>query len=383
MKVDAAIVGGGTAGCATALALARRGRSVLVLERTAGDVLRVGEHLSPEALPVLARLGLAGDLMADGHLPSLAVRAVWGGVDPYEQDYLFNPHGHGWNIDRSRFDRMLTRAVESAGVRIWRSARIGGLRRDADGWRLQIDRGGQLSRLSASILVDASGRAAALARRLGSRRVLDDRLIALVRWYHGAAGSAPADSSLLVEAIETGWWYAAPLPDDRMVAVFLTDRDLIAGGSGKVWRGALEAALHTRRRLAPIGARQTAIAIRAAHSARVEPVAGRDWLAVGEAATAFDPLAARGIAHALDSGLRAGDVVDRTLAGDPEAVNEYAADVQREWQAYLDERAAIYGREERWRDACFWHRRASRVGGQRSGRNAIREGAKTESAASS
>ena len=171
------------------------------------------------------------------------------------------------------------------------------------------------------MLVDASGRAAAVAGRLGSRRVVEDRLTALVRWYHGAADSRPAGFEPLVEAIETGWWYAAPLPGDRLVAVFLTDRDLIAGGDGKVWRGALEAALHTTRRLAPMGARQTAIAIRAAHSARVEPVAGRDWLAVGVAATAFDPLAARGIAHALESGLRAGDVVDRTLAGDPEAVN--------------------------------------------------------------
>ncbi|MGH6916974.1 MAG: oxidoreductase, partial [Geminicoccaceae bacterium] len=290
---------------------------------------------------------------------------------------------------RSRFDRMLTCAVEAAGVRVWRPARISSLRRDPDGWQLQIDRGGRLSEVSASVLVDASGRAAAVARRLGGRRVLEDRLTALVRWYQGGAGSASADSSLLVEAIETGWWYSAPLPADRLVAVFLTDRDLIAGGRSRVWRDALGHALHTQHRLLPRGVRQTAVAIRAAHSARVEPVAGRGWLAVGEAATAFDPLAARGIAHALESGLRAGDVVDRTLAGDVDALHAHAAEVQAEWNAYLAERAAIYGREKRWRDACFWQRRSSPVGGgpsvhdPRDGRHEARGTATAKVAASS
>src|SRR5438094_4428760 len=58
-ECDVILRGGGLAGSAAALLLARRGVSVLLVERSRGPHHKVcGEFLSPEALPILARLGL-------------------------------------------------------------------------------------------------------------------------------------------------------------------------------------------------------------------------------------------------------------------------------------------------------------------------------------
>ena len=50
--------------------------------------------------------------------------AVWGSETPYENDFIFNPYGNGWHIDRSRFDAMLARAAEEAGATVSLSARV-------------------------------------------------------------------------------------------------------------------------------------------------------------------------------------------------------------------------------------------------------------------
>ena len=56
---EAIVVSGGLAGSAFAIALARQGRSVIVLEKTTGAHHKVcGEFLSAEAQALLARLGL-------------------------------------------------------------------------------------------------------------------------------------------------------------------------------------------------------------------------------------------------------------------------------------------------------------------------------------
>ncbi|HEX7637975.1 MAG TPA: FAD-dependent oxidoreductase, partial [Burkholderiaceae bacterium] len=46
-RVDVLVLGGGPAGCATALCLARQGHRVAVVERTRYEAPRVGETLSP------------------------------------------------------------------------------------------------------------------------------------------------------------------------------------------------------------------------------------------------------------------------------------------------------------------------------------------------
>src|SRR6266403_2195707 len=71
------------------------------------------------------------------------------------------------------------------------------------------------------------GRAAPLARRLGAKRHVTDRLVC--SWVHGRARSSGRGVGLTtVEAISDGWWYTAPLPEERRVLAFLTDADLPA-----------------------------------------------------------------------------------------------------------------------------------------------------------
>ncbi len=56
------VLGGGPAGVATTLALIKSGFKVTLIERSDYNEIRVGEHLLPEAKPLLAQLKIPQDV---------------------------------------------------------------------------------------------------------------------------------------------------------------------------------------------------------------------------------------------------------------------------------------------------------------------------------
>ena len=95
----------------------------------------------------------------------------------------------------------------------------------------------------------------------------------------------------------------------------------------------------------------------AANSSRLDCVSGRDWLAVGDAAIAFDPLASQGLMHALASGIRAGEALNRRLPGETTPLDEYDTSASEVFRAYLRLYGVYYRREQRWPQSVFWRRR--------------------------
>ena len=116
--VDVVIIGGGPAGTATAIALAGYGWSVTILERSHYESTRIGETLPPEVRQPLTELGLWETFLADGPLESPGITVAWGEPRLYHNDFIVNPYGPGWHIDRCRFDSLLARSAEKSGVEV-------------------------------------------------------------------------------------------------------------------------------------------------------------------------------------------------------------------------------------------------------------------------
>lgn len=348
---DVAIIGAGPAGTATAIALAGKGRSVILIERSRYEAPRIGETLPPRARLTLARLGVWERFIRARHLPSTGTLAAWGSPKVSVNDMIFNPYGCGWHLDRARFDKMLARRAAQAGARVCRGARVTNLVRDeAKVWRIESEAGVHHARL----LVDATGRMALVARRLGIPRLRYDRLVGVA----GFTTASGQDSRTLVEAVREGWWYSALLPDARLIVAFMTDADLLPVHKSELlafWEMQLAAARHTCERVG--AALEGPLRIFAADSSRLDRSAGKDWLAVGDAAHALDPLSSQGIEEALESGLRGGEALEKRLRGNSRGMREYAAWGQRQFSRYLEQRANYYRQEERWPDAPFWKRR--------------------------
>src|SRR5437660_3506700 len=195
---DAIVVGGGPAGSATALLLARAGASVLLLDRARFPRHKAcSEYLSPATTPILERLG-AGVLAsieraAHAKLYGMKVVAPSGAA---MSGRFASDHGHApprpysFAVSRAGFDMILLRAAEPAGAVIregvavedlvWEDGAVTGVAsRSGDGRR---------ETCHARVGVGADGLHSVVARRLGLLHTAPPRRIAFTAHVAGVAG---------------------------------------------------------------------------------------------------------------------------------------------------------------------------------------------------
>lgn len=358
--IDTLIIGGGAAGASLATLLARAGQTVAVLERSRYGAPRVGEMLRPEIKPLLIKLGVWERFLSDAHLPSPGILSAWSG-ELYENDFLFSPYGTGWHLDRRRFDETLALAAAEAGATVYRSTRALACRQLCGGrWQIEAIQNGKLIVFTADFLVEATGRASSLFPQPDNKRIYFDRLIALVKWLRLRTDASKLDHRLLVESCETGWWYSALLPGNEVVTVFLTDADLLPQGMRPLLQETFSIALshapHTRARLAS-GEQNTVIRTVCARSSRRQIVVRENWLALGDAATTFDPLSAQGVYKAIDQSFVAAKAISENPRNGGELLAAYRSEVEASFRQYLSQREVHYSRERRWAQSPFWRRR--------------------------
>jgi len=355
------IVGGGPAGLATALELRRRHIAAVVIERSAYEDRRIGEHLTPQGVLDLKAIDPTLLDQAGVHSESAGVTAYWGSEIANHTDYFLHPGQRGLNLLRPLFDADLARAAEASGVTILRLSSLKRAARRNDVWQVDIDRDGSIDHVAASFVVDATGRSAAFSRQQGAKICAHDRQVAIVAFQDGA-DDAYLNTRSIVEAAESGWWYFAPINARRSICMFVTDVDLLPRGAKQElcawWHDQLSQAVHVPRRFRNLVHRSNFFT-RSARSQCLDVPIGLGWLAVGDAAIAFDPLASQGIVKALDHGKRAAASICAFLKGEDLSLERFALHLRYEYAAFHAMKAKYYRLEQRWPQSVFWQRRTT------------------------
>jgi flavin-dependent dehydrogenase len=351
-EFEAVIIGAGPAGCAAAISLARAGRRVALFEASRFDVFRYGETLPPELTPLLRQMGLWDSFRALNFLESPGNVSCWGSELWEEHDFVRNPHGCGWHVDRLLFDQMLCRAAEQAGAVVMRAARITSCSRLPQGWHLTSSGPGGLE-VSAEVVVDTCGRNGFRLGRMPNYEI-DDSLVAIAFRSRGAT----TDLRTYVESISCGWWYSSPLPGGEMMAMLFTDTALYKN-EGIAIGPLLDQSPLTRRRL--VGAVLEDTRVLHVRSAIRAEIAGARWFAAGDSAMSFDPISGSGVFHALRYGAIAGEAAHAFLNGDGGPAAAYPGKVRFEFDRYRRTRCEYYSAEMRWPDSLFWRNRTSNL----------------------
>jgi flavin-dependent dehydrogenase len=324
-----------------------------LIEASSYDKPRIGEVLPSVARPFLEHLGVWEAFQAERFRLVHSTSSAWGHPSMWESHFIYSLHGAGWHLDRARFDAFMARQAARREVLVRLSTRLVAAERSGNGWTLRLSDGSQYR---ARFVVDATGRHAAFARKTGARLEAFDRLTGFARFF---TVDDDSEQGTLIEAFSEGWWYTATAGERRVVTC-MTDSDVarrLGLGDEERWLKLLSETRWIRGRVG-CGTLYGAPLSRAANSLRLHPVIERDWLAVGDAATAFDPLSSQGIVKSLRAGIFASYAIADLLGkADAEGLARYESFVHREFDVYLRSHAQYCAAEQRWPDSSFWRRR--------------------------
>jgi flavin-dependent dehydrogenase len=297
-------VGGGLAGAAFALELARNGRSVILLERTRGPHHKVcGEFLSAEAQTALASVGL--DVQALGASAIARFRLVTG-----ERHATTPLPFAAAGISRLRLDEALLFAAERAGATIVRDTTVAGIEPRAEAVTVRSE-----NRMW-------KGAAAGLATGKHSLRGILRPLGHMVgfKLHLETTGAARALDGIVQLVFFRGGYVGACLVEDSILSVAWVMHEALVRAVGAHWTAQKE---HLARQSSFIGdllsgarpllAKPVAVAAIPYGYLRVKPIAPNVF-PLGDQAAVVPSFTGDGMAIALYSGVGAARAL---LAGLP------------------------------------------------------------------
>ena len=324
MTVDAVVVGGGPAGALTAALLAKRGRRVVLLERSPAYRWRAcGVFASPAAVDMLRKAGLEeADIARIARpIPAMRVETAAGTSFrlTYGDDGQFVASAVGF--DRSALDPLLVDMAAASGVVV----RLGETVTSVEEGRVMLAGGVSIR---AAIIVGADGLRSVVARSFGVDRPA--RLAPRVGLTFHVTDQRPEgrDDARIV-LFDGGYVGLAPVPGRRV------NVGIVLGGPWleRLRREGAEATVGAVLGAVPpapndpvdwsTANRCDSIEGASPLGVRAERRAGRGWLLVGDAAGFLDPFTGEGLHRALTSASLAAAAVNRALDGDAAALMAY------------------------------------------------------------
>lgn len=360
-RYDAIIVGGAFSGAAAALLLRRNlpEARILLIEKTTEFDFKVGESTSEVAGCFITRvLGLSHHL-ACRHIQKNGLR-LWfnapGNEDPGACTEI-GPYAQSrfatYQLDRSILDEHMLATACAERCDLVRPANVREIVSDeVNGHQVTFKHGDITSTATATWLIDASGKAAMMARKLGKLRPLEPHPVnsMWVRFSNVRTLDEPetrricpnlakqvnvSRTSATNHLMGHGWWaWIIPLSNGDFSAGVTYDERIFTPPDGD----SLPERIKTHLLSHPIGKLMFENAVPVAADARAykhlpyytEQVAGSNWICVGDAAGFMDPLYSQGLDYCGHTVYCAVNIITQSLNG--ACVKERIAKHNRDFQ---------------------------------------------------
>ncbi|MGH8046450.1 MAG: NAD(P)/FAD-dependent oxidoreductase [Chthoniobacterales bacterium] len=320
-EYDVVILGGALSGASLALLLRRElpDLRVLVIERSEHFDRKVGEATTEVSGEFLSKRLCMMSYLANQQISKQGLR-LWFARDectPFDEcvevGANYQVRMPAFQLDREKLDSHLLESAEREGAELWRPAKV----TEVGDHCVTVQRNGETVEVRARWIVDASGRAAVMARKRGMWRALEEHPTnAIWARFHGTrdfdghelrskhvmfgksciASRAAATNHLM----GYGWWcWIIPLKGGDFSAGIVYDSRLYTPPQGESLGARLKAHLMTH----PVGREIFADAMPVEGDVKAysnlpyfsTEIAGDGWQIVGDAAGFLDPLYSPGL----------------------------------------------------------------------------------------
>ncbi|MEV6312569.1 tryptophan 7-halogenase [Streptomyces sp. NPDC051840] len=379
---DVVVVGGGPAGSTIGALLAKSGHQVLILERERFPRYHIGESLVTGMTPLLNELGLVEELdRRFQHKTGISLR--WGSdPQPWRSDFssASSVYSHAWHVTRSEFDKLMLDNARSFGATVVEEAHVTEVT-GADTDRVTgvvYTHGGKQHQVNSRYVVDASGQARTVARKMTRTQWQEDLRNVAVWSYFDTYTPIENEQDILVEAIDGGgWMWGIPLSKDKLSLGYVLSAEKLTEAlkEGKSQRDVfLEGLAASNLAKAMVDPDDTPAEMSTARdwSHLSDAFYGPGWVSVGDSAAFIDPLFSSGIwlgtsgawlaARALDSALKNPGAEEHALGRFEAVYRQLFKDVLLYVRFFMDPSRLREEYMERAREVTQMYTESSRVG---------------------
>lgn len=325
---DCLVMGGGPAGTTAAALVAEAGYSTLLVERDAFPREHVGESLMPETYWTFERLGVLNQLKKSACAKKVGVQFV-NNTGKESAPFFFRSHddrecSQTWHVERAEFDKMLFDNAADKGATCLDNTRVVDVVFQGEQIEsINLQTSGKIpQKVTAKVVIDATGQQALLATKLGLRRINPDlRKAAIWQHFQGAyrdeEGGGVKTVIMHTEEKQSWFWYI-PQANDIVSVGVVGDNDYLLKGRGtpaEIFAAEMEKCSTLKCWLHDAESMDD-LQVAKEFSYSTERSAGSGWVLVGDAWGFIDPVYSSGVYFALKSAELAADSVIDALKND-------------------------------------------------------------------
>jgi flavin-dependent dehydrogenase len=349
---DVIVIGGGPAGSTAAALLARKGFSVLLLERDRFPRFQIGESLLPYNNDLFARLGVAEKLKVGDFLPKYGAQFVTGDGKieyTFRFDRTLPPEYHSsFQVKRAEFDELLLRNASSTGVDVRERTSVTSV--DLSDPSRAVVQTGTGERHEARFVLDASGHGALLGSRIGEKSDVESlKKVAFFAHYRGvprAEGRNAGNTVIIV--LQNAWFWMIPVNKELMSVGLVVDKDHVRNCGlepEELLKRTIAATPWVAERMRD-AERVTQVYARRDFSYRMKKIVGENYALIGDAAGFIDPIFSTGVFIAMKSADIASTAVEARLRkGSMRLLKRYQRDMSTALEKYFQFISNFYRRE--------------------------------------
>ena len=315
-KFDVAIIGAGPSGSSAAIALARRGYAVALVDKERFPREKLcGDFVNPTNWPILDTLGVEQEILSRERqrITAFRITTFAGAEAEVPLPCKSGQAVFGLGLRRAIFDHILLRKAEEENATVLPGSTIRELKRDSQGWLFQVDRLDGLEELRAKVLIGADGRNSWVAHRLGlsGAAATQGRSVGFQLRIRVPSG---VDGRVEIHLFPGGYAGLIGLGGDAVNLCLAVDKRVLP--HHRPVEFLLESCLPQNPHLKEILRRSAREGeVRSTYPVYFPPRRSFDKgvLLVGDAARVNEPVTGEGIYFALKSGQLAAETVDRAL----------------------------------------------------------------------
>lgn len=343
-KFDVAIVGAGPAGSSLAIRLAMAGMRVVLVEQKKFPREKLcGEFISPECLVHFKDLGVMPelDLIGGTALAETIFFARNGKGVSIKSEWFGSSHSTALGVSRAVMDEALMQRARIAGVDVLDETTVTGLISYANkisGVKLRSKHDPELE-IHSSLVVDATGRSRAVARKLENKTVAR-KPAQFVAFKTHLLGANVTSGACEIYAYRGGYGGCNRVENDLYNLCFIasaSDTKRLNSDADRVMREVVFSNTRAAESMKNADVAKPWLAVPIERFGRGELVPANGLLAVGDSAAFIDPFTGSGILLALESA----KILSRMIIEHREDFAKIASAYRQSYAASFDRRLRV------------------------------------------